>query len=179
MSKTSITKEFLAKTALEMLSNDSVNNISVRKIAEKCGVSTRTFYNYFHDKYDLFLYVYTNKLEEFFNSNKDSLSFTPFIKYTGDVLIKFQTYFINYQKYYGQNQFHEDVFQPLFDFYARIITEVYNDEFTDEIKSTLTCFVLGMIGYVDLMFRNNYLPPVEESVAVFTKSIPENLKKYL
>lgn len=179
MDKTSITKDYLAKTALEMLSNDSVGNIHVRKIAEKCGVSTRTFYNYFHDKYELFLYVYTNKLEEFFETHKDDITFSAFIKYTGDVMNKSRTYFFNYQKYYGQNQFHEDIFQPLFDFYVRIITEVYKDELTEDIKSTLMCFVLGMIGYVDLMFRNNLFPPVEESLAVFTKAIPENLKKYL
>lgn len=48
----------LAISLRDLLENQSLQNISVRQIAHNCNLSTRSFYNYFSDKYDLANFIY-------------------------------------------------------------------------------------------------------------------------
>jgi len=51
------TKELLSDSIIDLLSRKNINNITVREITENCGVSTRSFYNYFKDREDLLYHV--------------------------------------------------------------------------------------------------------------------------
>ncbi|OUP84164.1 hypothetical protein B5F07_08485 [Lachnoclostridium sp. An169] len=172
-------KEYLAESAIELLSRHPVEKVTVTLIARNCGLSTRTFYNNFKDKYDLFLWIYTQKLEEYYQSNLDHMSFRTFIYYSGQILVDYYDFFFNYQQYRGQNHFHQAVFQPLFDFYIRIIREIFHDPVTQEIRESTAFFVLGMLEYVDRFYHRGHLPSLSDTVDVFARAIPENLKKYL
>lgn len=179
MQKKKSAKEYLAESAIELLSRGRVENISVRQIADNCGVSTRTFYNYFKDKNDLFLYVYTSDLEEFFQKNKEHLTFEPFMYHTGEVLWEYQDFFKNFQAYTGQNNFRDSVYDPLMEYYEKIITECFHDEVTKDLHESLMFFVHGMIGYVYWYYSQPQLQPVAEGIAVFVRNCPEPLKKYI
>lgn len=52
------TKTIFGNALLELLAGTAINYISVRQITEICGLSSRSFYNYFADKFDLMNYVY-------------------------------------------------------------------------------------------------------------------------
>lgn len=179
MEKKKTAREYLMESAIELLSKGRVENISVRDIAANCGVSTRTFYNYFKDKQDLFLYIYTSDLEEFYQNNKEGLTFRPFIQHTGEILWQYREFFRNFQAYIGQNNFRDSVFEPLMGYYERIIRECFHDDISDETHHALMLFVHGMVGYVDWYYRQPELRPLDESVAFFARNCPEVLKKYI
>lgn len=56
-------KEILIQTLLELSNNRPIDKITVKQIVEESGVSLKTFYNHFRDKYDLMLYVLESKTE--------------------------------------------------------------------------------------------------------------------
>ncbi len=179
MNKRKLARDYLAESAIELLSKYPVEKITVLNISQNCGLSTRTFYNNFHDKYDLFLWIYVQELEKNYQANIDHMCFRTFILCSGQILLDYKEFFFNYQRYRGQNRFHDSVFQPLLDYYMRIIREVYHDEVTEEIYESLVFFVLGMIEYVDRSYKKGQLQPLDKATEIFTRSIPENLKKYL
>lgn len=172
-------KEYLAESAIELLSKHPVQSITVERISSNCGLSTRTFYNNFKDKYDLFLWIYLRELEKNYQANLDHMSFRSLIRCSGQILLDYKDFFFNYQRYRGQNHFHDSVFQPLLNYFIRVVQEVFHDPITPEIHESLTFFIFGMIEYVDQSYQHGGLKPLDEAVTVFTRAIPENLRKYL
>lgn len=172
-------KEYLAESAIDLLSKESVGKITVARIADNCGLSTRTFYNNFRDKYDLFIWIYKVELEKKYQANLDHMNFSTFLRCSGQILLDYEDFFFHYQRYSGQNNFRESVFQPLYEYYTRIIQDVYHDEVTKEIDESLVFFILGMIEHVNRSYNKDGLQPLEDAVSIFIRAIPENLKKYL
>lgn len=172
-------KERLAESALELLPRHSVESITVAQISKNCGLSTRTFYNNFKDKYDLFIWIYQQALEKNYNDNLDHMGFRTLLRCAGRILVDYKDFFSHYQRYRGQNHFHNSVFQPLMSYYIRVIQEVFRDPITPEIRESLEFFVLGTIEYVDQCYQQGGLRPLDETVEMFTRVMPENLKKYL
>jgi len=54
-------EHLLAKTLKEMMSTQSLDNISVITLSDKCGISRKTFYYHYHDIYDLLTQVFLNE----------------------------------------------------------------------------------------------------------------------
>ena len=51
------TRRILADAFVELLQKNSYESVSVSDIAAACGASRQTFYNYFHDKHDLAVWI--------------------------------------------------------------------------------------------------------------------------
>ena len=50
-------KQIFAETFLELSRELPIGKITVKKIVEESGLSLKTFYNHFSDKYSLMLYI--------------------------------------------------------------------------------------------------------------------------
>lgn len=172
-------KKHLAESAIELLSKEPIGKITVARIANNCGLSTRTFYNNFRDKYELFIWIYKAELEKKYQANLDNMNFSTFLRCSGQILLDYKEFFFNYQRYSGQNDFRDSVFQPLYEYYTRIIQNVYHDVVTKEVDESLVFFILGMIEHVNRSYKNEGLQPLDDAVSIFIRAIPENLKKYL
>lgn len=179
MDKKKSAKEYLAESAIELLSHGDVDSVTVSDIANNCGVSTRTFYNYFRDKHDLFLYIYTRELEQYFQANKEGLGFHQFMLWTGAILWEYKDFFDNFQRYTGQNNFRDSVFQPLCDYYERIVRECFHEPVTKDIHDAIDFWVNGMVSYVSRAYGKPVLEPYEPACEKFARYMPEQLKKYL
>ena len=60
-------KQIFAETFLELSSELPIDKITIKKIVEESGLSLKTFYNHFTDKYSLMLYIEqieSNRLHE-------------------------------------------------------------------------------------------------------------------
>lgn len=179
MDKKKTIPDYLAESAIELISRKDLDRVSVRDICDNCGVSTRSFYNYFKDKNDLVQWIYFKYLEDFYQKNKQDITFSSLMTETGDILWLHKGFFQNLIKYNGQNSFKETCFAPLFSYYRRIIEDKYGCQFTEKMSGELTFFVLGMIEYVSRSFLSGNPQPVPEAIQIFSNSIPEELKKFL
>lgn len=54
-------EHLLARTLKEMMSKQSLDEISVLELSKKCGISRKTFYYHYHDLYDLLAQVYLDE----------------------------------------------------------------------------------------------------------------------
>ena len=173
------TKEMLADSALELFSQYSIDEITVADIAANCNISTRTFYNHFRDKHELITWVYTNKLEKYFDRRPSKISFWGFMRYSAQVVYDNASFFINVSSYQGQNCLQESILEPMRDMYIRIIRDTYHDKVTEDLYYSITLFLYGMIGYIRQLIVTNQIISPEDAVSIFEAGLPGDLKKYL
>ena len=60
------TRQLLVESMIELASTMPFDKITIKEITDNCGVSQRTFYNYFTDKYDLIAWRYSQSVGESF-----------------------------------------------------------------------------------------------------------------
>ncbi len=58
------TRDLLAASLQELSRSSPVDKISVRQIADNCGLTATTFYNHFENKYALMAWIYNRKVEQ-------------------------------------------------------------------------------------------------------------------
>lgn len=59
-----ITKRALASSLKELMEEKPLSKITVKDVAERCGVNRHTFYYHFKDMYDLIEWIYTVETEK-------------------------------------------------------------------------------------------------------------------
>ncbi len=173
------TKEYLEQSAIELFSQNPIDKVTVTDIVKNCGLTTRTFYNYFKDKYDIMNTCYISTLEDYYYHHKDTLSFHNFLSYTAELIYQNRLFFINVFQYTGQNNMRKSVVEPLRNLYLRLISEVYHDEITPDLYDSITFFISGTLAYVEDALTMAEIPLPEKSVAYFENALPANLLKYI
>ncbi len=102
-------KIVFADALIQLLTTKPMQSISVRQIAEQCDLSSRSFYNYFEDKFDLmnFIYYHINESSWFQDGKPGSL----IVGYSNWVVnsSKYVDVWRNMYKYVGQNDLREFV----------------------------------------------------------------------
>lgn len=59
------TRDLIANSTLELLQTKRIDEFNVMDIVNNCGVSKRSFYNHFRDKYDVCNYIYDFVLDNY------------------------------------------------------------------------------------------------------------------
>jgi len=172
-------KLLLELSAIELFSKNTIDKIAVKDIVKNCSLSTRTFYNYFNDKYELINSCCITILENYYNEHKDDLNFHLWLLFTAELICDHSSFFINVFKYTGQNNFRRSVITPFRELYFRLIEEVYHDEITPALYDSITFFVTGSLAYVEEALLRKDIPDPQTSVAYFENAIPVNLSKYI
>ncbi|PRR81876.1 TetR/AcrR family transcriptional regulator [Clostridium vincentii] len=62
MSKSCVTENALAASLKLLMKQNSINKISVKMVTDTCGVTRHTFYNHFHDIYELLGWIFENEV---------------------------------------------------------------------------------------------------------------------
>ena len=58
---TLVVKKMLANTLKELMNEKPLTKITVQDLTKRCGISRQTFYNHFHDIYELVEWIYLNE----------------------------------------------------------------------------------------------------------------------
>lgn len=76
-------KEWIRSNVIEMFVEKDFEDVKIRDLAEKCGISTGSFYKYFESKEDMYLYFFCQTEEKIINEEykqKSSLfTNTPYL----------------------------------------------------------------------------------------------------
>lgn len=62
MSSSHITKNALADSLKQLMKQIPINKITVKMVTDTCGVTRHTFYNHFHDVYELLGWIFENEV---------------------------------------------------------------------------------------------------------------------
>lgn len=172
-------KEYLDLSAIELLSQNNIDRVTVRDICSNCGVSTHTFYKYYRDKYDIINSCYNSALQEFYIEYADELTIHNFLLYTAGIVYDKRNFFINVFRYKGQNNIRVGLTTPLEHEYQRIISERFGIEISESLKKAVSFFVRGQLAYVEEALEWVDIPDAQTSVAYFENAIPAVLLPYL
>ena len=115
MADSLITKNALASAMKELLADKPIKKINVKDITDRCGLSRKSFYYHFKDKYDLMNWIfYTEFVKEIKENN---------IEYNWELLENICKYFYKNKEFYskafkaeGQNSFSQyfvEVMRPI------------------------------------------------------------------
>ena len=178
MQKKKSSKELLKESVIDLVSRMPVGKVTVNMIFENCGVSQRTFYNYFRDKLDLITWSYISILDEGRASAED-VTLKPVMTSLVENLVKFSDFYTSVIRYTGQNNFRESLFIPFRSYIRWMIADVFGDTCTDEISDAVDFFVFGCLGYMEHCFVTGNIVPAGITVSRFERNMPEILKKYL
>ena len=100
------TKALLAESLKELSKTKAVDKITIRELTTNCGLTSPTFYNHFHDKYELMAWIYNQKVEASLKDFGGNDSIEDVICKWLEIIQEDEAFYINLLKNsVGQNSF--------------------------------------------------------------------------
>ena len=162
------TKQILAQSLKELMNERSFLKISVGDICAHCGMSRKSFYYHFQDKYDLMNWIFYIE----FAATLQLPTETDGMK----LLTNICTYFHKEQIFYrnalsvdGQNSFREyfvDVIQP---FIHAFVLEMFDD--AQDIQFYVTFYTDAFLASIVRWLNEGALIPPEQFAAFLERAI--------
>lgn len=170
------TKELLGKSLISLTRTMPYRNITVKQIASNCGLTTRTFYNYFRDKNDLVGWIYeqivlqsTQRLETYVDWH---LSMSNLLNY----IFSYSWFFRNVNSYQGQNSLIQTMFEKMKEIYLGYASTI--DPINDDVRFAIDFFTIGCSKQICLWIQNIHMCPPEQMMKKLSLCIPPIIKKY-
>ena len=174
-------KEIFAETMLELAERMPVNKITLKQLVAESGLSTKTFYNHFKDKYELMIYIVNSMTEQMHAKMK--LGQYSFHDYILDGVLyykRFRGFLLNaFEHTTGQDSFRKKHAEAVHEALSGYLLK-RNDltAVPDDIQFKLRLYAYG----VDELFSYCYLHDDKLAPEAFVKecedSIPSALKPY-
>ena len=180
--KRDITKKRLADGFMKLAEKKDVSKITVREIAEQSNVSSQTFYNYFQDKYELILWIYSNLGAEAYRQFiAKEIDLREFIHRSLKFYEEYAPFMINIlNNTHGADSFWRNSSDREIQGFERYITQHYGEEaLSDEVKVHVRMFAYGCteIASAWLQRPNRISPEVLTNYII--SFVPQTLSQYL
>lgn len=181
MIKRQTTKELIAESLKELFAQKSADKITVKEIAQNCGITPATFYNHFRDKYDLIVWIYAEPVKNIVNKMIKSQHKLY------DAIFGVINYFAENRKFIinaimhtaGQDSFIYHVFRINFAIMRDLVKESQNlNELPQEVEMLLKLYVYGTVQLVCEWLVNDMPVPIEKFVTILEEGLPSPLKIY-
>ncbi len=176
------TRERLMVSLKELLYKRSINDISVADIADNAGLSSRTFYNHFRDKYELLSFFYNDSVEKLWFKGGKRNSLKEFFLNVENYLCEGDNYrgYVNALTYYGQNDLRTEVENRGVKDLIRLLEWTgYPDPISSELCATMHFFMCGISRLIDLYALNHSALNSEWLFSFWLNCLPVELANYL
>jgi AcrR family transcriptional regulator len=146
------TKQLVFEATFELLQETELSHVSVRGIAQRAGITTRSFYNYFPDKYAVVNQIYTEHMAQYVGA-----TLTEWTEQRSDFFMKNSDYFRNAVYYSGQNSLSGTIVSMEYDKYELHINLSVDRSSLKmkEIRQGIIYTVNGQMGLFKSMLRGN------------------------
>ncbi len=175
------TKELIAESLKELFAQKSADKITVKEIAQNCGITTATFYNHFLDKYDLIVWIYAEPIKNIIKKVNNGNY------HLHDAIFDVVSYFAENRKFIinaithtsGQDSFICHVFRINFQIMSDYIKTTKNIKtLTTKTEMLLKIYVYGTVQLVCEWLITNMPVPINDFVNFLEEGLPEPLKIY-
>ena len=176
------TKDMLGDSFRELVRQKPVNKITIADITENCGLTQPTFYNHFHDKYDLMAWLYISDSQRIMkqigqggyqwkNTLLDGLVY--FAEHKSELMNAF-THTSGREAFLG-NMMRINTDLLCTEVRKKLMTE----NIPDDILLMIKIYCYGTVSYVCEWIADN-MPVAPENVAdAMERSLPDPLKPCL
>jgi len=166
MSSSLVTKNALAQAFKSLMMHTPINRISVKMVSDTCSVTRHTFYNHFHDVYELLEWIFENEVIDELDeccslSNwKDGLILV--LQYTLDN----KTICINTCKSLGREHLEMFLYKTFTTVLEGVIEDITKEmNIDDKLKKEVSEFFSYAITGEFLKWINNGLKEKKEDIA--------------
>lgn len=176
------TKEHIVEAFLKLLEDKNLMDISVSEIAELAGVSKRSFYNHFVDKYDLMGYAYRVLVERQWYRDGRRCTLVEFFNrcWTFDGDAPMMERFKNTMSYIGQNDLRSEIEnQGVKDLKRLLEWNGYPGPYDEELENKLLFFMCGISRMAERHFENSRDTPITWLAEYGAKCLPSDIADYL
>lgn len=176
------TKEHIMEAFLKLLEGKNLMDISVSEIAELAGVSKRSFYNHFVDKYDLMGYAYRVLVERQWYRDGRRCTLVEFFNrcWTFDGDAPMMERFKNTMSYIGQNDLRSEIEnQGVKDLKRLLEWNGYPGPYDQELDNILLFFMCGISRMAERHFENSRDTPITWLAEYGAKCLPSDIAEYL
>lgn len=176
------TKELIAESLKELSASKSVDKITIREIAQNCGVSTKTFYNHFQDKYDLIAWIYSTSAEKIMKKI-DGETYT-----WKDSLSDGFKYFVDNREFLKNLIAHTGGQDSFVNYVARFNVKILSDyikqrqnweTLSPDLEILIKVYCYGTICTLCEMLVSSAPIQDENFVSLIEKALPEPLQKLI
>ena len=181
MIKRPSTQSLLAASLKELAKFKSANKITIREITQNCGMTSPTFYNHFHDKYELMAWIYNEKVAESIEHLGKTISFEEVMHKWIEAILEDEDFFLNVLKNaVGQNSFRYATNDHAIHLLSDWIKSYHNMiELPPDIQFYLRFYMRGISETInDWCLGSCSLSP-KEMIKLFIEAMPSKLKPLL
>ncbi|MBQ8922867.1 MAG: TetR/AcrR family transcriptional regulator C-terminal domain-containing protein [Oscillospiraceae bacterium] len=180
--KRKTTKELLAESFLELTESKRIDKIRISDITDNCGMSPPTFYHHFRDKYDLLVWIHTNRVSGIMSKiDRDGYKWRDTLLDGARYYYENRSYIINALKHTsGQGSFVEYVTRSNTELLAKEVRRKLMTEYLPpELYGLIKMYVYGTVYFMlDWLLHDTGQTP-EQVAQLWEDGLPEPLRKHL
>ncbi len=141
----------IASSLLKLLEKTPLERISVTQIMEEAEMSTRTFYNYFSDKYDVLVYFWQESMKPYCDR-----ALSVFLEKMVQIIEQNQNAFRNALRYGGQNNLRDEMARDIAEKWCTHISkDIYKYENADTVNFYLNQAYSGIVNILSVTLESN------------------------
>lgn len=175
------TKDLLVKSLKDLAKTKSIDKITIKEITDNCGLSKRTFYQYFQDKSELILYEYSKNLSKVFCEQNKNLTWVELMRRAIMEIVNDYDYYKNaFSSFdYSTNTIHNLKLSTTNVFEDFIKLKFNIKELTEEARVAIKLYTFGNWAFGIEWTKNGMPISVEKLAKYYVSSMPIVLKKYI
>lgn len=177
MEKNEKTKYKLAEAMKECMKTSKVDAITVKQLAEKCGLTRQTFYRNFLDKFDLINWYFGKILDQSFEHMGRETS-------VYDALVRKFTYIEQEKQFFAaafcydeQNSLREHDFELILAFYENLIQEKIGCKMKEEMHDLLEMYCRSSVYMTVKWVLGKKMAAPEGLAELMVEAMPVKLKE--
>jgi len=175
------TKELLAESLKELSRLKAVDKITIKELTKNCGLTSPTFYNHFHDKYDLMAWIYNQRVEASMKNFGRGDSFEDVMCKWMEIVLEDENFYTNLLKNaVGQNSFRYATNDHAIKLLEDWIKAQHNlNELSPEIFFCIRFFMRAVSEFVSDWALGKWECSPREMAKFFVEAMPAPLKPLL
>lgn len=149
------TKEIILHSVVELMHTHTIDSISVQEIAEEAGVSRRTFYNHFTDKYDAVNSFFTWQVSKEIKAHYNGKNWNEIAVYMCILLRDHAHFFLEADKTGELDRFSTSMIH----WAEKMYTDIYKQNtkktvLSEDEKLRISFYALGNMVYVNKILHH-------------------------
>lgn len=179
--KNNKTKQRLADALMEIAQKKSISKITIREIAEKCDVSSQTFYNHFVDKYDLVLWIHKTYSDGLIKDYEEgSLTLKELIAKNLEFYMEHASFMINaITNTYGSDSYWYKSVETVIDTMKDIIRKKFSvAELTYEEEIHINMYAYSFTELHYSFAKDGIRTSIDDAADIIISAMPRTIVKY-
>jgi AcrR family transcriptional regulator len=165
------TRQLLADSIVELMQKKKLDDITVADIVNNCGLSRRTFYNNFSDKFALIEWIYENEAVGYLQFIGEDCTWYSAILNKLNIILKNPGF---YSKVYRQGYFLRSFYKITKDLHMDLLRK--HCEVDEELEFLIDFYCIGCVSRTALWIEDGFKETPDELLSAYIECLPDRLK---